>query len=122
MARILLIDDNEEFRQMMKLILTQAGHEVQTASSGEEGLVLFGKAPTDVVVVDILMPGRGGLETINDLAKGSNCPKLIAISGGFLGEPESTRKLAATLGVDRTLGKPFSPDQLVRAVNDVLAG
>lgn len=119
MAKILIVDDNDDFRQMIRLILSKDGHQVDLASSGEEGLSRFQANPADIVLVDILMPGKGGLETIRDLYVGPKRPRIVAISGGFLGGAEAAADLAVTLGVDRALAKPFSPDQLLRIIKEL---
>lgn len=120
MRSVLVIDDNEETRAFLKLVLTRHGYEVRTAASGDEGLALFEAAPADVVLVDVLMPDKDGLETIVDLRHKHPQVRLIAISGGFKKSTDNDPALADALGVHRTCAKPFAPDDLVRAVREVL--
>ena len=119
MARILIIDDNAQLREMLKLMLTQAGHEVQEADGGEMGVKLYKSAPADVVIVDILMPEKGGLETIVELKRDFPKAKLIGISGGFQKKTDGDQTLAELLGVERTLSKPFASEELLKAVREI---
>ncbi len=121
MARILIIDDNAQLREMLNLMLAQAGHEVAEAGSGEMGVKLYRETPADLVIVDILMPEKGGLETIVELKRDFPNAKLIGISGGFQKKTDENHTLAELLGVERTLSKPFASEELLKAVGDVLA-
>lgn len=121
MARILIIDDNAQLREMLNLMLTQAGHEVAEAGTGEMGVELYRARPSDLVVVDILMPEKGGLETIVELKRDYPDAKLIGISGGFQKKTDQSHTLADLIGVQRTLSKPFASEELLKAVNEVLA-
>ncbi|MHB8520142.1 MAG: response regulator [Limisphaerales bacterium] len=120
MRSILVIDDNEETRAFLKLVLNRHGYEVRTAAGGDEGLALFEDAPADVVIVDVLMPIKGGLETIVELRHDHPGVRLIAISGGFNKSTDQDPSLADALGVHRTCAKPCAPDDLLRAVREVL--
>ena len=120
MARILIIDDNAQLRSMLNVMLTQAGHEIVEASGGTEGVRLYREQPADLVVVDILMPEKGGLETIVELKKDFPKAKMIGISGGFQKKTDANNSLADLLGVDRTLSKPFGSEELLKAVREVL--
>lgn len=120
MARILIIEDDEQVRSLLREVLEDSGHEVMESSNGEEGLKKFGLAPAAVVITDILMPGKEGLETIRDLRSESPGTKIIAISGGLPGSGLNLLDLARKLGASRILEKPFDIVDLVGAVNDVL--
>jgi DNA-binding response OmpR family regulator len=120
MARILIIDDNAQLREMLNLMLTQAGHEVAEAGSGELGVKLYKEKPAEVVVVDILMPEKGGLETIVELKRDFPNAKVIGISGGFQKKTDESGTLAELLGIERTLSKPFAPEELLKAIREVL--
>ncbi len=120
MAGILIIDDNAQLREMLNLMLTQAGHEVREATGGEMGLKLYKEKPSDVIVIDILMPEKGGLETIVEMKREFPNIKIIGISGGFQKKTDDNRTLAELMGVDRTLSKPFTSEQLLNAVREVL--
>lgn len=120
MARILIIDDNAQLREMLNLMLVQAGHQVAEAGSGELGVKMYKANPADVVVVDILMPEKGGLETIVELKRDFPNAKVIGISGGFQKKTDENRTLADLLGIDRTLAKPFAPEDLLKTIKEVL--
>ena len=121
MARILIIDDNAQLREMLNLMLSQAGYEVSEAGSGETGVRLFREQPSDLVIVDILMPEKGGLETIVELKRDYPDAKMIGISGGFQKKTDESHTLADLLGVQRTLSKPFASEELLKAVREVLS-
>jgi len=120
MARILIIDDNAQLREMLNLMLAQAGHEVVEAGSGETGVNLYREKPADVVVLDILMPEKGGLETIVELKRDFPNVKVIGISGGFQKKTDENQTLADLLGIQRTLSKPFAPEELLKTIREVL--
>ena len=82
MARILVIDDDDRIRGMVLEMLSESGHEVGEASNGQEGLDQFRQTPTDLVITDILMPEKDGLEIIQILKKENPEVKIIAVSGG----------------------------------------
>jgi DNA-binding response OmpR family regulator len=121
LARVLVIDDEEDLRALLKEALVDAGYEVLDAASGDEGLALYRQTPTDVVITDVLMPKKVGLETIIELKHDFPNAKVIAISGGFNRRTDSDLSLAKTIGVARTLAKPFSPEVLLKVVSEVLA-
>src|SRR5919108_2919694 len=81
-ARILIIDDDDQIRRMLCQALEQAGYEAVEARDGQEGLEHYRAAPTDLIITDILMPGKEGLETIMELRREVPGVKIIAISGG----------------------------------------
>jgi CheY-like chemotaxis protein len=120
MASILLIEDDEPLRQILALALVNAGHTVAEAADGNQGIERFHKAPPDLVITDIVMPGREGIEMIMTLRREAPRLPIIAISGAanyariYLG-------MAAKLGAQRILPKPFSAADLLRAINEVLA-
>jgi DNA-binding NtrC family response regulator len=120
-ARILLIDDDARFRKLVNVMLTTAGYEVQEAANGAIGLAAYRQQRSDVVITDILMPEREGLETILALKKTDPGVKIIAISVGGEG-PSGYLRTAVTFGALRTLHKPVSREQLLSTVADVFAG
>ncbi|MBU6400559.1 MAG: response regulator [Verrucomicrobia bacterium] len=122
MSSILVIDDDPEARKVFETVLERGGHAVSAAGSGDEGLRLFHDTPVDLVIVDVLMPEKGGLETIVELQHGFPAVKLIAVSGGFQKRTDRDHVLAGTLGVHRTLAKPFTPEELLRVVQETLDG
>lgn len=121
MARILLIEDDDPLRQVIAQSLVLAGHEVFQAADGRQGLEIFHAATFDLVLTDLVMPGKEGVETIIELRREQPALKIIAMSGGM---PRSDfyLNLAAHLGAQRTLAKPFTPTELIKVIDEVLAG
>lgn len=122
MARILLIDDEELVLSTLQTALTKAGHEVVTARNGSEGLAAFRRQPVDLVITDIIMPEKEGIETIIEMRRQTASLPIIAISGGGQAHKSMFLQAAGTLGATRTLAKPFSPSQLVNLVSECLGG
>jgi DNA-binding NtrC family response regulator len=119
-ARILIIDDEDQPRRMLQQVLMRAGYEVVEARDGNEGLQCFREAPTDVIITDILMPEKEGLETIIDLRRAFPTVKIIAISGGGRTGNLNFLDIAKRLGAQRTLQKPFDLQDMLGAVSDLL--
>jgi len=121
MARILIIDDEEMVRETLRLSLERDGHAVGEAADGEEGLRIFEEKEPDLVITDILMPNKEGLETIQEMCRLRPEVPIIAISGGGQLKDTSWLLPAKIFGAVSVLEKPFSPDALRQAVNDALA-
>jgi len=118
MTKILLIEDDEILRPMIASVLRQAGYPVVEAIDGKQGLELTRTVHPVLVITDLVMPEKEGIETIRELRQIENGPAIIAISGAaaasnYLG-------LASKLGARRTLMKPFKSEALLQAVNDVI--
>lgn len=123
MPSILVIEDNEDIRALYKRILERAGHKVIEAADGKAGTRLYREAPADLVITDIIMPEKEGIETIKELTNDFPDIKIIAISGGGSAMASSVcLSLAGKLGAKRTLSKPIQTSQLLDAVSEVLAG
>lgn len=120
MAHLILIDDDRDLREILAVTLTDAGHVVRQAKEGREAMALFQREPADVVITDLIMPGKEGLETIVALRKERPKLPIIAISGGVEHSPVYLG-LAARLGAQRTLAKPFKIEALLKAIDEVLA-
>jgi DNA-binding NtrC family response regulator len=120
MSKILVIDDDPAVRQAIGRILDRKGHQVVTAGDGRYGLTLFASEQPDLVITDIIMPEREGLETI--LAIHKICPgvKVIAISGGGRVGNVDFLTLAAKLGAHEIIAKPFDPAELTASVSRCL--
>lgn len=121
MARILLIDDDVGVQRALKGVLEFGGHGVEVAPDGREGLRKFRGSPFDLVVLDMLMPEKEGLETLRELRQESPGVRVIAISGGGRFGAQECLVLAAKLGATRTLEKPVRAEVLLAAVREVLA-
>jgi DNA-binding NtrC family response regulator len=120
MARVLVIDDEEEIRAILRDILEAEGHEVLLAEDGDRGIALHRARPADLVITDIFMPGKEGIETILELQEGFPGLKIIAMSGGGLLQTLEYLRAARTLGAVRALVKPFDHDALLATVREVL--
>ncbi len=121
MARILVIDDDEQFRLMIKEFLQRFGYHVVEARDGEEGIRLFDPSRTDLVITDVVMPNKEGLETIRELKQKAPGLKIIAVSGGGRLGPESYLTLAQKFGASRVFSKPFDLKEFLEAVQEVLS-
>jgi CheY-like chemotaxis protein len=121
-TKILIIDDNPDILQLYSRVLKQAGYEVVEASNGKVGTMLYRENPTDLVITDIVMPEKEGIETIRELRRDYPDAKIIAISGGGNAMASSTcLLLAERLGAQRTLMKPIKIAELLQIVAEVIA-
>lgn len=121
MKTILIIDDNNEFRVVFKDMLQKSGYRVMEASDGQEGIDMYRRNPADLVVTDIIMPGKEGLETILDLKREFPEVKIIAVSGGGFEGPGTYLEGARLIGgVDATFLKPFSMGPMLNAIKELL--
>ncbi len=120
MARILVIDDDVQVRGAVRRILERAGHTVEDVGNGDAGLRAHRERPADLIITDIFMPERDGIETVRELRRESPQVKIIVISGGDRTQTMDLRKDAELLGAARSLRKPFELSELVRAVDELL--
>ena len=121
MARILIIDDDSEFRAMLRAMLEDAGYtEIEEAANGSIGVKLFRQHPFDLVLTDIVMPDKEGLEMITELTRDFPGIKIIALSGGGRVGPQSYLEMAKLLGASRTMAKPFKKSDLIDAVKGLI--
>jgi len=122
MARILVIDDELSLRRVLRRILERAGHTVFDAPDGRKGLALWRDEPVDVVVTDIFMPEKDGIEVIMEMKKAAAKPKIIAMSGGGSRGRLDVIPGALMLGADRIILKPFDQQLLLSTVEEVING
>jgi YesN/AraC family two-component response regulator len=121
MARILIIDDDAFVRRVLTDWLEADKHEVVTAENGNVGLKLYKEHQADIVITDIVMPEKEGIETIRELRRDFPDAKIIAISGGGQMMPGSTcLHLAEGLGVQRALAKPVKLSELSETIRELL--
>ncbi len=120
MKRILVIDDDAQVRQMLKQTLERAGYEVVDAADGAKGIKFYRDEPTDLVITDIIMPEKEGIETIMELKRDFPDVKIIAVSGGGRVDPGHYLEIACRLGADRTFTKPFDRVELLEAIQQLL--
>jgi DNA-binding response OmpR family regulator len=117
---ILLIDDDDQFRTMLSEALTGEGYQVSEASDGLQGIKLYENQPTDIVITDLVMPEKEGLEMIVEIEKLYSDVKIIAISGGGRGGSQDYLKMAKAFGAQRVLAKPFSHREILEAIRQML--
>ncbi|ABS25736.1 response regulator [Anaeromyxobacter sp. Fw109-5] len=117
--RVLLVEDDDDNRELMAEVLEASGYQVHTAASGQEGLTTLSEHPIDAVVTDVGMPGMGGLEMAR-AAKAIAPTVPVVIVTGWAERDDIAR--ARGREVDAVLIKPVDPDALTSAVADVLRG
>ena len=117
-GKILVVDDDPQIRRVMKVTLVGHGYEVIVARTGEEALEMLPREMPNLVLLDMNMPGMGGLETCRAICAGSDIPVIIITA--------KAQSIDKVLGlhiakVDDYITKPFSPNELVASVRRVLA-
>jgi DNA-binding response OmpR family regulator len=120
MAKILVIDDEPSILLMIKKMLEKAGHEVDMALNGKEGMQLFENNKADLLVTDIIMPEKEGLETIVEMRKKYPDLKIIAISGGGRISADGYLPGAKLLGANMVFQKPLIQKEFLEAVSSLL--
>ena len=120
MARILFIDDSADARAIGRATFRSTGHEVTEATNGVEGMRLYRERPFDLVVTDIFMPEKDGLQTIQELRHEFGDVRIIAISGGSVETPGDYLPLAKRLGANEVFHKPINVGALREAAERVL--
>ncbi|MDX1566971.1 MAG: response regulator [Longimicrobiales bacterium] len=122
MADIIIIDDEEALRSTMRKILERAGHEVREAADGDRGIELVRERVADLVITDIFMPGKEGMETIQELKEEFPDVRILAVSGGATLGASGPLMDAELFGANGSLAKPFTVESLQNAVTEVLDG
>ncbi len=121
MADILLIDDEELFRDVLASALERQGHTVRQAGDGVAGLKMYRAQPADLVITDIVMPEKEGLDTIRDLRRDFPKARIIAMSGGLAQDAKLYLHMAERFGALAVLAKPFELSELKAVVDRALA-
>ena len=117
LTRVLIVEDHSDLREFMQVALELAGYEVETASQGEAALRAQSQRPAAVVITDIFMPQKDGIETINEFRSRFPEVRIIAISGGAsIATKSDYLSVASQVGADETLRKPFELDALLAAI------
>ncbi len=116
MSRIIVADDDEIMRSMLRDTLERSGYSVMEAPDGNVAIGFQNKKPADLIILDILMPEKEGLETIAELRRGFPEVKIIAISGGGYIDSDTYLYLAAKMGATRTFTKPIVRKNFLEAV------
>jgi len=120
MFRILLIEDDRTLRRALALTLSKKGYDVTEAENGDEGLRAAREQRVDLVITDLIMPGKEGLETIRELRRHSPLVPIIAITGGGRGAATNYLQMAAQFGAAKVFEKPFDFSALCEAVGTLL--
>src|SRR3954466_16310145 len=116
MARILIVDDDDDFREMLRMAATALGHDVSAARDGNEALRLCACESPDLVLTDLVMPEREGLKMIQVLRRDWPQLKIIAMSSGARMNARDLLKVAKLMGAREVLTKPFSIQELTLVI------
>ena len=120
MACILVIDDDEQIRKLFRSVLEREGYEVKDAPDGKQGVLKYRENPADLILMDIIMPEKAGLEAIMELKRDFREVKIIAISGGGQIRAEDYLMIAKNMGAMHSLSKPVERFALLKAVRELI--
>ncbi|NLB63571.1 MAG: response regulator [Fibrobacter sp.] len=120
MKKILLVDDDHQILEMLSTLLKRGGFSVEITDNGKIAREMCEGGKYDLLVTDIVLPGKEGLDLILELSQKLPDMKVIAISGGDSVEPEYYLELATILGAQLTLVKPFTPSEFMDKVHATL--
>lgn len=120
MAGILIVEDDKDLREMLKTSLLMRKYTVLEASDGKEALLKFRPSVTDMVITDLIMPDEDGLKVIMKIKEIKPSVKIIAISGGGKAGPGNYLNLAKALGADEIFPKPFSINEMIKKIDELL--
>ncbi|MHB2156604.1 response regulator [Caldithrix abyssi] len=120
MKKILVVDDDDLIRDLLFEILEDKGYKVFEAENGNRAIQLLKTERFDLIITDIIMPDKEGIETIIDIKKRLPHAKIIAMSGGGQLDATSYLSVAKKLGVQHTISKPFDPGKLIALIEDLL--
>lgn len=121
-SSIMIVDDDDEFRETLHDMFVEEGYDVTVARNGQEAVDRFSEKPVDIVITDILMPEKEGIETIFELRREYGLKNIIAMSGGGRTGNAQFLETAKRLGVSQVFQKPIDLDELVRHVRSLPAG
>ena len=120
MARILIIDDEEVKRLLLRDVLEPMGHQITEAKDGREGLQQYREQPAELVITDIVMPNKDGFEVIRELKEEYPEVRIVVETASDDDGEKGWLELASIYGVNATLQAPFGRDDIERAVNKAL--
>ncbi len=121
MLKILIIDDDEIIRDALTLMLKQDNHKVTIATNGEEGISFYKEYKYDLIITDILMPGKNGIEFLIEMTNLNNTIPIVAMSGGRRAvTSDFNLSSAELLDVKATLTKPFTIEELKEVIQIAL--
>ncbi len=121
MRNILVVDDDDQVRNLISTILKESGYIVRVARNGNEASQLVNQMEPDLIITDIAMPEKAGTELIEEIRTHHPTIRIIAISGAATVQPGIYLRMANSLGANHILPKPFSPDDLLRIVKLALS-
>ena len=116
-ARTVLVCDNEAVMRSLVRATLEPAYEVIEARDGDEALALIARKPPDLLLLDVMMPGRSGVEVLEELRAGGSALPVVVLTARAQADD---RVRAADAGADRFLAKPFSPAELVSLVAELL--
>ena len=120
MARVLIVDDDEPIRKTLRRMLEPAGYDVVEAADGREGVELYKEDSVDLVLMDLIMPEKEGIQAAAELRHYDPEVKIIAISGGGRIGNFQVLRIAQKFGIEHALPKPIRMGKLLALVEDVL--
>lgn len=120
MKNILIIDDDKSLRLIIKEKIKKSNYKIFEASNGKEGIEIYHKNDIDLIITDLIMPEKEGIETIIELKKENKDVKIIAISGGGYFNPEDYLEAAEGLGAIKTFIKPIDFEKFTKFINELL--
>lgn len=119
MAKIMVVDDDDQVRILLQHMLERMGHEVLQATNGLEALQFYREEPSEIIFMDLIMPGKEGIETITEFRHDFPDAVIVAMSGGGRMGPANYLEIASKLGAKRTLTKPFTFTQVENIVQSL---
>jgi len=122
MTRILVVEDDESVSELVKSVLELEGYTVQSAPNAETAKKLIKESPPDLAMIDIILPGQGGMDLILELHAYSPGLRIVITSGKIDMTKSTFKVLAHQFGVVSILPKPFTVEELINTVKDALAG
>jgi CheY-like chemotaxis protein len=121
MSAILVIDDDASVREVVSEMLRLEGHAVTIAENGREAILLLTRQRFDLVITDLIMPEKEGIETIGEIRRTDKHLPILAISGGGRLGPGDYLETARYIGADATLAKPFARQELLTTIDALLS-
>lgn len=120
MAKILICEDDDLYRQIAEVAFADGGHELVFAQNGDEALARLKSGPVDLVITDLVMPGKDGLEVIRAIRTAHSCVPILAMTAGLATLKEPLLVAASALGADDVIEKPFRPQALRQRADALL--
>jgi DNA-binding response OmpR family regulator len=118
--RVLVVDDSADIRGMLQAQLEMEGFDVATAPDGARALALLGRQRTDLIITDLFMPDKDGIETILEIRAKYPAVQIVAMSGWDSRQGSDYLKVAREIGAVRTVKKPFELTDMVKIVRDLM--